>query len=141
MVDAPVHSRSQSGDGYLAAVGYLQIGAGSLSLMMSLMLVFQVMFGHSELLNPAVAFDSSSDLLDRAIATYVSLQLTVGWLAGALQLAAGVCCLRAKHQRFIGVASLVSLANFPHGTLAAVTVLFALRRPEVAQTFTPRVEN
>ncbi len=135
-VSAPTFSRP--GEGYLTALGYLQIGTGSLSLLMSLMLFFQAMFSHSELLNPVVAFDSSFDLLDRAIATYVSLQLSIGWIAGALQLAAGICCLHGRHLRLVGVASLVSLANFPHGTMAAILMVLALRRRDLAHGFAPR---
>ena len=59
MDDVRAQTLSRPGDGYLAALGYLQIGTGSLSLMMSLMLFFQAMFSHSEMLNPAIAFDSS----------------------------------------------------------------------------------
>jgi hypothetical protein len=139
MDDVRAQTFSRPGDGYLAALGYLQIGTGSLSLMMSLMLFFQAMFSHSELLSPATAFDSSSDLLDRAIATYVSLQLSIGWLAGALQLAAGICCVHARNPRLVWVASLVSLANFPHGTMAGLLTILALRRPELTPGFALRV--
>ena len=128
-------SASRGDDGYLSALAYLQIAAGTLSLTMSLMFIFQALFIHTPLLNPALAFSSTADLLDRAIATYVSLQLTIGWLAGALQLAAGYCCLKARHCRLVYAASLVSLANFPHGTMSAILTLTALRRPEVAAAF------
>ena len=133
------HDRAQNcsrpGEGYLAALGYLQIGTGSLSLLMSLMLFFQMMFSESALLNPSTAFDSSSDLLDRLIATYVSLQLSIGWLAGGLQLASGICCLQARHPRFVLAASLVNIANFPHGTMAGILMLLALRRPDLQHGF------
>lgn len=138
MDDVRAQTFSRPGEGFLAALGYLQIGTGVLSLTMSLMFFFQALFSHSELLNPALAFDSSSELIDRAIATYVSLQLTIGWLAGTLQLLAGVCCLRGRRPRFVGAAALVSLANFPHGTMAAILMLISLRRPEIAQAFQPR---
>ena len=138
MDDVRAETFSRPGDGYLAALGYLQIGAGCLSLTMSLMLFFQAIFSHSELLNPAIAFEAGSSLIDRAIATYVSLQLSLGWLAGALQLAAGLCSLRGRHPRLVWFASLVSLANFPHGSMAAILVLLGLRRPEVAQSFSAR---
>ena len=138
MDDVRAQTLSRPGDGYLAALGYLQIGTGSLSLMMSLMLFFQAMFSHSEMLNPAIAFDSSVDLLDRAIATYVSLQLSIGWVAGALQLAAGICCLHSSHSRLVWLASLVSLGNFPHGTMAAILMLLGLRRAEVVHAFARR---
>jgi len=138
MDDVRAQTLTRPGDGYLAALGYLQIGTGSLSLMMSLMLFFQALFSHSELLNPATAFDSSFDLLDRAIATYVSLQLSIGWVAGALQFAAGICCVQARRPRLVWVASLVSLANFPHGTMAALLVILALRRPDLRHDFAAR---
>ena len=105
---------------------------------MSLMLLLQSMFSHSELLNPATVFHSSSDWLDGAITTFVSLQLSVGWVAGALQLTAGICCLRSRRVRLVCAASLVSLANFPHGTMAAILTLVSLRRHEVADAFQPR---
>lgn len=138
MDDVQSQPLSRPGDGYLAALGYLQIGAGSLSLLMSLMLFFQAMFSHSALLSLATAFDSSFDLLDRAIASYVALQLSIGWVAGGLQLAAGICCLRGTTPRLVWAASLVSLANFPHGTIAAVPMILALRRPGLTPGFAPR---
>jgi hypothetical protein len=138
MNDVRVGNFARPGDGYLAALGYLQIGAGCLSLTMSLMLFFQALFSHSELLHPAVAFAAGSSLIDRAIATYVSLQLSVGWVAGALQLAAGLCCLRGRHPRLVWLAALVSLANFPHGTMAAILVLAGLRRAEISDAFAAR---
>ena len=139
MDDVRAQTLPRPGDGYLSALGFLQIGTGSLSLMMSLMLFLQAVSGHSELLNPATALDSSFDLLDRAIAAYVSLQLSVGWVAGALQLAAGICCVPARHPRLVWSASFVSLANFPHGTLAGLLVILALRRPDLRHGFTTRV--
>ncbi len=131
-------SASRADDGYLSALGYLQIAAGTLSLTMSLMFIFQALFIHTPLLDPALAFSSTANLLDRAIATYVSLQLTIGWLAGSLQLAAGYCCLKASRPRFVAAASFVSLANFPHGTMSALLTLTALRRPEVVDAFAAR---
>ena len=139
MDDDRAQNFPRPGEGYLAALGYLQIGTGSLSLLMSLMLFFQVMFGHSEMLNPVTAFDSSFDLIDRAIATYVSLQLSIGWLAGGLQLAAGICCLHARHPRLVWAASIVNIANFPHGTMAGILMILALRRPDLTHGFPPHV--
>lgn len=128
-------SAVRGGDGYLAALAYLQIGTGILSLTMSLMFLFQGLFVDSALLHPSIAFSTSGDLLDRLIAGYVSLQLSVGWVAGSLQLAAGICCLQARRGRFVCAAALVSLANFPHGTMAAILTLTGLRRPEVGAAF------
>lgn len=138
MDDVQSQQLSRNGDGYLAALGYLQIGAGSLSLLMSLMLFFQATFSHSELLALATVFDSSFDLLDRAIAIYVALQLSIGWVAGGLQLAAGICCLRRRNPRLVWAASLISLANFPHGTIAAIVMILALRRPGLTYGFATR---
>ncbi len=138
MDDVRVHPLSRPGEGYLAALGYLQIGSGVLTLTMSLMALFQAMLGHAEMLNPATILDASSDWLDRAITTYVVLQLTLGWVAGGLQLAAGLCCLRSSHPRLVWVASLVSLGNFPHGTLAALLMLLSMRRAEVVEAFAAR---
>jgi hypothetical protein len=118
----------------LAALGYLQIGTGVLTVTMSLMALTLVFAGHHQLLNPARAFDHSTDLLERAIAAYVLLQLSVGWIAGGLQLAAGVCCLRAQTSRLVWIAAVVSLANFPHGTLAAIFTLLGLNRLDPAET-------
>jgi hypothetical protein len=126
---------SRPSDGTLAVLGYLQIGTGVLSLTMSLMALFQAMFSHAEMLNPAAIVGSSADVMDRAIAAYVALQLTLGWVAGGLQLAAGMCCLRSRHPRLVWAASVVSLANFPHGTMAAILMLLGLRRAEVVRAF------
>jgi len=138
MDDVRAHPIPRPGEGTLAALGYLQIGTGVLTLTMSLFAFSQAMFGYAEVLNPATIFASSSGLIDRAIATYVALQLTLGWLAGGLQLAAGLCCLRSSHPRLVWLASLVSLGNFPHGTLAAILVLLSLRRAEIVEAFAAR---
>lgn len=129
-----VHGRelSRPDAGHLAALGYLQVGTGVLTITMSLMALAQVMLGHHELFNPARAFDHSTDLFDRAIAAYVLLQLTVGWVAGGLQLAAGIHCMRGNASRLVWIASFVSLANFPHGTIAAIFTLLGLSRNDLA---------
>lgn len=138
MDDVRAHPLPRPGEGYLAALGYLQIGTGALTLTMSLLAFTQALLGQAEVFNPATIFASSSDLFDRAIATYVALQLTLGWVAGGLQLAAGMCCLRGSHPRLVWIASLVSLGNFPHGTVAAILMLLSLRRAEVVEVFAIR---
>ncbi len=118
--------------GHLAALGYLQVGTGGLTITMSVMALLQALLGHHELFNPARAFDHSTDLFDRAIAAYVLLQLTLGWVAGGLQLAAGIQCMRANPSRLVWIASFVSLVNFPHGTIAAFFTLLGLSRAGIA---------
>ncbi len=138
MDDVRAHPLPRPGEGYLAALGYLQIGTGALTLTMSLLAFSQAMFGAAEVLSPTMIFASSADVIDRAIATYVALQLTLGWVAGGLQLAAGLWCLRGSHPRLVWLASVVSLGNFPHGTVAAILMLLSMRRAEVAQAFATR---
>lgn len=138
MDDVPASELEQSGEGQLTALGYLQIGTGSLTVLMSLLAVAPVMMGSSGLFDPVKMFSYASGPLDRLIAGYVLLQLTLGWVAGGLQLAAGSYCLRGKRPRLVGFASLVSLINFPHGTVAAILMLHGLRRPEIAQAFRSR---
>lgn len=138
MDDIRVPELEQSGAGQLTALGYLQIGTGSLTVLMSLMALTQTMAGPSGLFDPAKLFSYSSDFFDRLIAAYVLLQLTLGWVAGGLQLVAGVCCLRGRRPRLIGLASVVSLINFPHGTVAALLMLHSLRRPEITRAFGKR---
>lgn len=128
-------SVSPRGDGYLSALGYLQIGTGSLTLVMSLMALSYWLLGSGELLNLSNAFDLDTHLIDQAIAAYVSLQLTLGWLAGGLQLASGICCLQGRRPRLVWFASVISLANFPHGTMAAILMLHSLSQGEVASEF------
>jgi hypothetical protein len=125
----------QPGEGQLTALGYLQIGTGCLTVLMSVLALAQMAYGPTELFNPARAFNYSADFFDRAIAAYVILQLTVGWIAGGLQLASGCCCLRGKRPRLVYAASLVSLINFPHGSVAALLMLSGLSRPEIARVF------
>lgn len=133
MDDVHPHSLSRPGDGYLAALGYLQIGAGAFTLLMSLMALIQGLMGSAELLDPVKVFGLSTGFFDRAIATYVSLQLSFGWVAGLLQLAAGICCLNARRPGFVAVASVVSLANFPHGTMTAILMLHGLNQGKWAR--------
>jgi hypothetical protein len=135
MDEIHAHSVSEPGDGYLAALGYLQIGTGSLTLVMSLMAFSQWLLGNAELLDPTKVFGLANGFIDRAIAAYVSLQLSLGWAAGALQLAAGICCLRGRRPRLVWMASFVSLANFPHGTMAAILMLHALCHGEISLAF------
>ena len=131
MEDVRATSLSRPGEGHLTALGYLQIGTGSLTLAMSLLTLGQAMFSHAELFHPSRVFNYSSDFFDRFIAAYVILQLTFGWLAGALQLAAGICCLRCRHPRLMWIASIASLVNFPNGTMASILMLHGLTRPEI----------
>jgi hypothetical protein len=138
MDDVQAHSVSRPGEGYVAALGYLQIGAGVLTLTMSLMAVSQLLAGNAELLDPVRVFGLTTGFVDQAIATYVSLQLSLGWVAGALQLVAGICCLHGRRPRLVGVASVISLANFPHGTMAAILMLHGLHHGEIAQAFERR---
>ena len=135
-VRAPGHE--QSGEGQLAALGYLQLGTGSLTVLMSVMALAQTLAGPSGLFDPAKLFSYSSDLFDRAIAAYVLLQLTLGWVSGGLQLVAGSCCLRGKGPGLVRLASLVSLVNFPHGTVSGLLMLHGLGRPEIARAFRAR---
>lgn len=138
MHDAPAHPAAHAGEGSLTALGYLQIGTGALTLMMSLMAGTQWLLGNADLLDPAKIFGLANGLLDQAIAAYVSLQLSLGWIAGALQLVAGICCLNGRRPRFVTAASIVSLANFPHGTMAAILMLHGLRHREITQAFQSR---
>lgn len=117
------------------ALGYLQIGTGTLTLVMSLMAFTQAMLSHAELLDPVNVFGLSSGFLNQSIAAYVSLQLSFGWIAGALQLAAGICCLSGRSPRLVTGASVVSLCNFPHGTMAAILTLHRLRSGALARAF------
>lgn len=127
MDDVHPHPVARSGDGSLTALGYLQIGTGTLTIVMSLMAFAQAMLNHAELLDPMRVFGLSTGFLNQSIATYVSLQLSLGWIAGALQLAAGICCLHDRRPRFVTAASVVSLCNFPHGTMAAILMLQSMR--------------
>jgi hypothetical protein len=125
--DASSASVSQPGEDSLTALGYLQVGAGSLTIAMSLMALCPILLGHGELLDPTKVFGFASGFLDRAIATYVSLQLSVGWIAGTLQLIAGIGCLHGKITRLTAVASVVSLINVPHGAITAVLMLYRMK--------------
>lgn len=135
MDDVHPASLPRTGDGYLAALGYLQIGAGAFTILMSLMALAPGLLGNAELFDPVKVFGQSTGFFGRAIAAYVSLQLGFGWLAGVLQLAAGICCLHGRRPGLVGTASVVSLLNFPHGTMAAILMLHGLRHEAVAEAF------
>lgn len=124
-------------DDYLSALGYLQIGTGSLTLVMSLMALSHWLLGNAELFSLSNVLGLENPFIDQAIAAYVWLQLTLGWVAGGLQLAAGISCLHGRRSRLVWLASVVSLANFPHGTMAAILMLHCLSHGEAGLEFSP----
>lgn len=125
------------GAGYLYFAGLLQIFAASLMILFSLTGVVSVALGGVSLFNPAVLAEMSDGLWSAVLAAFLAFQYSVGWVIGLAQLASGVCCLKRPRPRWVALASVVSLLNFPAGTLAAIFTLHGLTQREIADAFDP----
>ena len=122
------------GEGYLAFLGYLQILTGALSVLFSASAVLTGL-ADTSLLNPADTAGDSRGWFMALVSGYISLQMTVGWIPGALQIAAGICCLRRRAPGFVIFASWVNLVSFPHGTTTALLVLYGISRRDLLHGF------
>ena len=126
------------GEGYLAFMGYLQILTGTLSVLFSATAVLTGL-GDSSLLNPAATAGDANGWFMAILTGYITLQMTVGWIPGLLQIAAGVCCLRHRAPGFVTFASWVNLVNFPHGTTTSLMMLYGISRWDLLHGFARRV--
>lgn len=128
------------GAGYLYFVGILQIGAGLLSVLFSLLAFLQVGLAESGgLLDPqqvAHRFAGhGSEGWASLVAGYVSFHVTYGWILGLLLISAGVCCIKLRARRLVWFSSLLNLLNFPHGTTAALMTWHGLSRDRISGAF------
>ena len=122
------------GEGYLSFMGYLQIATGALSVLFSAGAVLTGL-GDSSLLNPVATAEDATNWLMALLTGYITLQMTVGWIPGVLQIVAGVCCLRHRAPGFVIFASWVNLINFPHGTTTALLMLYGISRRDLLHGF------
>ena len=115
-------------------MGYLQILTGALSVLFSAFAVLTGL-GDRSLLNPAVTAGDATGWFMALVIGYITLQMTVGWVSGALQVAAGICCLRHRAPGFVIFASWVNLVSFPHGTTTALLMLYGISRRDLLRGF------
>lgn len=123
------------GVGYLYFMGYLQIGVGVLTIAFSALGIIQGLSSFPGLLSPSAVLDSASGWLVPILWAYMSFQISFGWIFGLLMIVAGVCCLLRRTRGFVATAAWMNLANFPHGTTAAIMMLHGLSRPGIAGAF------
>lgn len=136
----PATKPFRRGAGYLYFVGILQIGAGMLSLLFSLLA-----FAHAGsadaggLLDPRqVAYrfaGHGSEGWASFVAGYLSFHVTYGWIFGLLLITAGICCMRRRGRWLVRFSSLLNLLNFPHGTTAALMTWHGLNRDRISGAF------
>jgi|GEM_PF-1685027 len=132
---------SPPGEGYLSFVGYLQIVAGVLTMLFSLFgMALAFAADEGSWLNPAAVYDAYEGTAEGVVllkltATYVAVQLVLGWAFGLLLIVAGAFCLKPRAKRFVAAAAIINLVNFPHGTTVGILVLHGLGRPGVVQAF------
>jgi len=125
------------GEGYLVFMGYLQILTGALSVLFSAAAVLTEL-SDSSLLNPAVTAGEASGRFIALITGYITLQITMGWIPCALQIVAGICCLRRRAPGFVIFASWVNLVVFPQGTMTSLLMLFGISRRDLLNGFSRR---
>lgn len=123
------------GEGYLFFVGTLQILAASLMILLSLGGLVSVAMSDYALFNPSTVAGMTDGPWAALLAAFLSFQFSVGWIVGLAQLAAGLCCLKHRHPRLVAWASVLSLLNFPAGTLAAILMLHGLTQRDVVDAF------
>lgn len=131
------------GEGYLYFMATLQIAAGALSVLFSLLALLRyASVGEASLLNPVVVADAFDGLgagnLNSIIAGYVGFQVTYGWVMGLLLIIAGVCCLKRREKPIVAAAAALNLFNFPHGTTVGIMMLHGLTRPGISHAFRDR---
>lgn len=127
-------------------MGYLQIAAGALTLLLSVMAITQTLVnGDAWWLNPMALVESEevfgSNPLISAFVVYLAFQMGFGWFLGLLMMGAGVFCLKPSGRRFVTWSSIFNLINFPHGTTVAIMVLHGLGKPEIRDAFPPPKSN
>lgn len=130
------------GAGYFYFVGMLQIAAGTLSVLFSLLGFLQARAaGVTNLLEPQRVADwfawQGVEGSASIIAGMVAFQLAFGWIFGALLIAAGICSLKRWACGFVWFATVVNLFNFPHGTTVALMTWHGLRRRGISRAFRP----
>lgn len=136
----PVDIQLRRGEGYLYFMAYLQILAGVLSLLFSVFAIARaVSAGDLNMLNltaTTAGYDGSSPgFLETLLAGYMVVQLTFGWLMGLALIGSAICCLKHTGRRFIVIASVLNLFNFPHGTTVAIMMLHGLSRRGISDVF------
>lgn len=128
------------GAGYFYFTGVLQIGAGVLNLLFSLLGFLQAraagVGGLLEAQGLAEWF-SGRGLEGSAavIAGLVAFQIAFGWIFGLLLIAAGICSLKCRARGFVWFSTVVNLFNFPHGTTVALMTWHGLNRRGIARAF------
>ena len=123
------------GEGYLTFMGYLQIGAGTLTLLFSLCGIASGLASDSSLLIPFNGEGPYNGFFQSLISAYLAFQITFGWLLGLLQIGAGIKCLHFKGRSLACVASAANMLNFPHGTTVSIMMLHGLITRDISRAF------
>ncbi len=127
----------QPGEGYLYFVGQLQIVAGVLTVLFSLLTMIQAWtVNATAIMSPAEIYSAFGSphggWFNKLLAAYMSFQVMFGWIIGLLMISAGICCLKNRGRTWVALTACLSLVNFPHGTTVALMVLHGLTRPRIS---------
>lgn len=128
------------GEGYLAFMGSLQIGAGVLTAFFSMLAIAQAWAVNAHvIMSPTEIYQAfggyGTGPFSRLIAGFISFQAMFGWMLGLVMIGGGICCLRRRGRAWVWLAGVIGLINFPHGTTVAVMVLHGLAQREIAAAF------
>jgi hypothetical protein len=128
------------GEGYLLFTGYLQLVAGTLTILFSGMAIILAMLaGDASWMNPFAAArmfgPAEAGFFVKLVGAYMAMQIAFGWIFGVLMVASGVLCLRQNGRRFVTTSAIINLFNFPHGTTVAILVLHGIARPGISGAF------
>lgn len=128
------------GEGYLLFTGYLQLVAGTLSILFSGMTIILAMLaGDQSWINPFAAArmfgPAEAGFFVKLVGVYMALQIAFGWIFGLLMVISGALSLRKRGRRFVTTSAIINLFNFPHGTTVAILVLHGIARPGISGAF------
>lgn len=128
------------GEGYLLFVGYLQLVAGAMTILFSVLTIaLATLAGDASWLNPITVIRSfgspEAGFFVKLIGTYAALQVAFGWIFGLLLVVSGILCISKRGRRFVTATAIINLFNFPHGTTVALLVVHGITRPGISGAF------
>jgi hypothetical protein len=128
------------GEGYIFFMAWLQLIAGALTLLFSLMTLGMVMFSKDgSWASPAEVYrtigPSEWSMFMKLMAAYIAFQFMFGWIFGLSLMLGGLLCLKRAGRGVVTAVAVLNLVNFPHGTTVGLLVLHGMTRRGIAGAF------
>lgn len=128
------------GQGYLTAMGYLQIVAGALTVLFSCLAMLKAStLSGTVLMSPAAIHEAFGGFagggFTKFMAGYMSFLVMFGWILGLMMISAGIASLKCRGRYWIGFVSILNLFSQPLATTVAMMMLHGLTRPRITAAF------